>query len=245
MEFSEGQMQRLHDEAGDLSDCLNDLSVHSLVVLSQGNASVYIPEHGVVLIKASGVVCEEAYFGSIVGVDLETGEPFSLHTGGQPAIPSTDVLAHLHIYREFGEHPEHPVRAIIHTHSVNATAIAANEVSILPITTGIADVFGEGVPCVSYARIGGVEIGQRVVECLQHRFVNGLLLAKHGVLTVGSDLEEAFNAAVLVENSAETYVKACALSSFWKHPLSSLLPEEVDRNHDRYMNNYGQGRSTL
>lgn len=241
MSLSEGLMQELHSEATDLSDCLYGLGVCKLVVRSQGNASVFLPEHDIVLIKATGVVCEEAHHGSIVGVHLESGEVFSID-GGDPLKPSTDLASHLHIYRELGNHAEHPVRAIIHTHSVNATAIAAFETPILPVVTGIADCFGEEIPCLSYAEIGGDLIGRGVVECIQQRFVKGVLLAKHGVVTIGSDLEQAFSAAVMVENCAETYLRSITLAKAWGQPLACLSPEQVASNHDRYANDYGQGR---
>ena len=223
------------EAATNLADCLRELASRGLVVWSQGNASVLLDDHGVVLIKASDVLCEEASLEDISVVDLETGNATSLD-GGTSLIPSTDVISHLYIYKSVGWYPEHPVKAIIHTHSVNATALAAFGTDILPVTTGIANSFGDSVSCLPYAEIGDVAIGRGFVDYYQYDFGKAVLLEKHGVLTVGLDLEEAFKNAIMTENSAEVYIKALSVASSWGRNLSCLTPEQIKSNYNRSVN---------
>jgi Class II Aldolase and Adducin N-terminal domain len=55
---------------------------------------------------------------------------------------------------------------LVHTHSSYATAWAARGEPIPCVLTAIADEFGGDIPLRPFARIGGEEIGQGIVQML-------------------------------------------------------------------------------
>jgi len=143
--------------------------------------------------------------------------------------PSSDVFAHLYIYRH---RPD--VGGVVHTHSTFATAFAALGRPIPASLTAICDEFGGTIPCGGYAKVGGDEIGREVVEGIGRS--PAILLKNHGVFTVGHSTEAAVKAAVMVEDVARTMFFALLLGQPEEIPT-----EEVERAHQRYLREYGQG----
>jgi L-ribulose-5-phosphate 4-epimerase len=142
--------------------------------------------------------------------------------------PSSDTASHLYIYRH---RPD--VNGVVHTHSPYATAFAAVGRSIPVCLTAIADEFGGPIPCAGFALIGGQEIGEQVVKHIGSS--PAVLLKQHGVFTVGSSVEAAVKAAVMVEDIARTVWLAMQLGQ-----PEEIPPDLVARLHDRYTNVYGQ-----
>jgi len=95
---------------------------------------------------------------------------------------------------------------------------------------------GTKVPLAPYATFGTKELAENVVRSLgQH---NAVLLANHGLVAGGPDLEWAFNTAEEVELVAEIYLKAKSVGE----PI--ILPEdEMDRIVEKFKH-YGARRST-
>jgi len=121
----------------------------------------------------------------------------------------------------------------VHTHSPYATAFAAVGRSIPVCLTAIADEFGGPIPCAGFALIGGQEIGEQVVKHIGSS--PAVLLKQHGVFTVGSSVEAAVKAAVMVEDIARTVWLAMQLGQ-----PEEIPPDLVTKLHDRYTNVYGQ-----
>jgi len=107
-----------------------------LVVLTFGNASAVDRAGGLMAIKPSGVPYDELGPGSMVVVDLESGD---VREGS--ARPSSDTPTHLVLYRAFEE-----IGGIVHTHSPFATAWAQARREILCFGTTHADHFRGAVP---------------------------------------------------------------------------------------------------
>jgi L-ribulose-5-phosphate 4-epimerase len=124
---------------------------------------------------------------------------------------------------------------VVHTHSRYATAFAALGRSIPCVLTGMADEFGDDIPCGGFALIGGEEIGQIVVDMLATTKSPAVLLQSHGVFTIGKSAEAAVKAAVMAEDSAATIWAAIQLGD----PLL-ISRENIDKLHWRYTNVYGQ-----
>lgn len=200
-----------------------ELPRNRLVVWTSGNVSGRDPETGLVVIKPSGVRYDELTPQDLVVVDLDGG----VVEGGLR--PSSDTAAHLYIYRH---RPD--VGGIVHTHSPYATAFAVVGRSIPACLTAICDEFGGPVPCGGYARIGGEEVGREVVRSIGKS--PAILLRNHGVFTVGRTPEAALKAAVMVEDAARTLLYAMQLGE----PIE-IPPDEVERAHRRYVEEYGQG----
>lgn len=200
------------------------LPANNLVAWTSGNISARDPESGLIVIKPSGLPYDRLTPETMVVVDDE-GQVVE----GDLA-PSSDTLSHCFIYRA---RPD--VRGVVHTHSRYATAFAALGQGIPCVLTAMADEFGGPIPCGGFALIGGEQIGQEVVRCLNGSRSLAVLLQNHGVFTIGKNAEAAVKAAVMTEDVAATIWLARQLGE----PLP-ITPEDIDVLYQRYTHVYGQ-----
>lgn len=199
------------------------LEYYNLVVWTQGNASLRIPETNIILIKPSGVV--RPLPNQFVAVDLD-----GVIVDGALK-PSTDLAAHLYLYNNLH------LGAVVHTHSPCATAFAAVGKPIPCALTSQADEFGGFIPCSDYAEIGTDAVGKQVVETIKKYESKSpaVLLKNHGVFTFGKDVEAAVKAAVMVESNAKTMIMSLQLGI-----PKLLMPEQIQSCYERYHGSYGQ-----
>jgi L-fuculose-phosphate aldolase len=73
----------------------------------------------------------------------------------------------------------------------------------------IAAFGGATIRCAGYARYGTKELSDLALQALEGR--NGCLLANHGMLTLGSNLEKAMWHAMELETIARQYYLSLAL----------------------------------
>ncbi len=199
-----------------------ELPKNELVKWTGGNVSARDSETGHIVIKPSGVRYEELRPEDLVIVNLE-GRRIEGELNA-----SSDTASHLYIYRH---RPD--VNGVVHTHSPFATAFASLGRPIPVYLTAIADEFGGPIPCGGFALIGGEEIGHVVVESIGDSLA--VLLKHHGVFTIGTTVEAAVKAAVMVEDVARTVWIALQMGQ-----PDEIPPEEVAKLHDRYRHVYGQ-----
>jgi L-ribulose-5-phosphate 4-epimerase len=212
----------------EVCDMHAELPRHGLVVWTAGNVSARIPGWDHFVIKPSGVGYSELTPESMVLCDL-AGRPVDGVPGSERA-PSSDTAAHAYVYRHLAG-----VGGVVHTHSPYATAWAARHQPIPCVVTGMADEFGGEIPIAPFKIIGDDSIGQAIVDTLTGHRSRAVLLANHGVFTVGKDARDAVKAAVMCEDAARTVHLA--------HQLGAPVPisaEHVDALFDRYQNVYGQ-----
>jgi L-ribulose-5-phosphate 4-epimerase len=193
-----------------------------LVIWSGGNISQRVD--GGFLIKPSGLMYSQLTPESMVYCDLE-GKVIE----GDYA-PSSDTAAHAYVYKNMPE-----VGGVVHTHSNYACAFAAVNEPIPCILTAIADEFGGDIPVGPFAEIGDDSIGRGIVQTLSGHRSKAVLMAQHGVFTIGKDAREALKAAVMCEDVAKSAHLAKALGDPQRLPQDS-----VDRLFNRYQNVYGQ-----
>ncbi|MEU9830862.1 class II aldolase/adducin family protein [Streptosporangium sp. NPDC048047] len=113
--------------------------------------------------------------------------------------PSSETPMHLAVYASAD------VRAVVHTHSTFGTVIATTMTELPPIHYNTL-LLGGVVRVAGYATYGTPELAANVRAALDGR--RAALLANHGGVTVGDDLEAAFEAARLLEWLCEVYVRA-------------------------------------
>jgi L-ribulose-5-phosphate 4-epimerase len=113
--------------------------------------------------------------------------------------PSKESSLHIAVYRK-----RQDVHCVIHTHSIFATIFSVKEMKI-PMVTVSAKLKLVETPLVGYANPGSTELKEKVESKLYevNDKVCSLLLCNHGVLAFGSNIEQAFNAAELVEDTAK------------------------------------------
>ncbi len=138
--------------------------------------------------------------------DLRPADLVELPVHGEPPAsgprPSSEWRMHAAIY---ASRPD--ARAVVHTHSPRATALACAGRGIPPFHYMIA-LAGGDIRCMPYATFGTAELAESAVRGLEGR--RATLLANHGVITCGSSLREAHAVAVEVENLATEYLALLA-----------------------------------
>ena len=197
-----------------------------LVSWTSGNVCERDPASGLVVVKPSGVLFDELTPDMLPVVRLDgTAVEGDLK-------PSVDTATALHILEGLPE-----VHAVIHTHSPYASSFAALGQGIPVVLTEHGDAFGIPIPCGSYAKIGGTEIGVAVVRILKDIRLQcpAVLMQNHGLFAVGTNARGALKAAVVVEDIARTVHLAMV-----KGDPIPIPPEEAQRLYNVYHSRYGQ-----
>jgi len=136
--------------------------------------------------------------------------------------PSSETPLHTALYREMPD-----VGAVVHTHSVYAMTFAASE-KPLPIISveGLAARCKGCIPVARYVSPGSPVAGEVAMEVFRaHPGLKGLLLRNHGLLTVGPDVETAWQTAYKIETAAQVAYQAYSLGKVIE--LTSAQIDEV------------------
>ncbi len=177
----------MSDKRRELTDFCSLLYERRLTFSAGGNVSVRDGE--TILITPSGRNKGLLSPEDMVAVDMD-GQPLE---GGKPSI---ELGFHLAIYRS---RPE--VGAVVHCHPLHSTALAVRGE---PLRCGLTPegvlLLGD-VPLVPYATPGSEELVRLVsAYALDH---DAIIMEKHGALTVGADLEQAYNRMEELEFQAQ------------------------------------------
>ncbi|HQR12829.1 MAG TPA: class II aldolase/adducin family protein [Casimicrobiaceae bacterium] len=113
-------------------------------------------------------------------------------------LPSSEWRFHRDIY---AARPE--VQAVVHTHAPFATSLACMRLGIPQFHYMVAVAGGKDIRCAPYATFGTQELSDHAVAALDGR--RACLLANHGMIAVGSSLDQSLALAVEVETLAEMY----------------------------------------
>lgn len=195
----------------------------NLTVETWGNISVRT-EEGIICITPSGMSYQEITPGDLVFLDPEG----KVCEGSR--IPSIETQMHVKIYQN---RPD--VYAILHTHPVASTVFGVLRKPIPVITDEIAQAIGGEISVADYALPGTVLLAENTVKALGEK--NACLLANHGAVCVGKDLNACFKATIVLETSAEIYQKALAVNGC--EPVE-LKEDDVKAMYDFAQNHYGQ-----
>jgi L-fuculose-phosphate aldolase len=120
--------------------------------------------------------------------------------------PSSEWRFHRDIY---AARPE--AGAIIHTHSSVATSLACQGLAIPAFHYLVARFGGVDVRCADYATFGTQALSAAVVAALAGR--SACLMAHHGMLVFGHDLDDALAKAVELETLSEQYWRVLQLGT--------------------------------
>ncbi|HEY1862401.1 MAG TPA: class II aldolase/adducin family protein [Roseiarcus sp.] len=123
-----------------------------------------------------------------------------------PLKPSTEWRFHFDITKS---RPD--VSAIVHTHSTYATVLAIARKEIPACHYMMAAFGGTTIRCADYARYGTKELSDFALQALEGR--NGCLLANHGMIALGANLDKAMWLAVELETIAKQYYLSLALGN--------------------------------
>jgi L-fuculose-phosphate aldolase len=143
--------------------------------------------------------------------------------------PSSELGFHLSIYQRRND-----VQAVVHTHSPYAATMACLgwEIPAVHYLVGFA---GKKVPLAPYATFGSPKLAELVAQHIGD--YNALLLANHGLVTVGRSMEQAFAAAEEIEFVARIYYQTQSIGN----PV--ILPDEEMEIVLEKFKTYGQKKA--
>lgn len=167
-----------------------------------GNVSTRID--GGMLITPSATPYDQMAAGDVIAMAADTTwAPLDPQTAANRR-PSSEWRFHLDI---LAARPD--VGAVVHAHPVAATALAVHGRGIEPFHYMVAVAGGRDIRCAPYATFGTPELSANAVSALEGR--RACLLAHHGLIAVGADLDSALALAVEVEVLAAQYLAALAI----------------------------------
>jgi L-fuculose-phosphate aldolase len=184
-----------------------EMAAAGLVVGTSGNVSVRSGD--LVAVSPTGVGYE-VLTADLVGVHKLDGTPVEA-----PLAPTSELRLHLAVYAGTG------AAAIVHTHSVAATAVSAMAVE-LPAIHYLVALFGGPVAVAPYATYGSAELGANAVAALADR--TACLLASHGAVVTAGDVRTALTGSRYLEWLCDVYLRATAAGT-----PRVLPPDEIDR----------------
>lgn len=114
--------------------------------------------------------------------------------------PSSETPMHLALYAET------PAAAIVHTHSTYGAVVATTMTELPPVHYNTL-LLGGVVKVAEYATYGTPELAENVRAAMEGG-KRAALMANHGGVTIGRDLDEAFENARLLEWLCGVYVRA-------------------------------------
>ena len=191
---------------------------------TSGNASVRCD--GGFLVTPSGMAVEDMTPSSMVHMRFDGS--FELQADSNAKKPSSEWRFHRDI---LASRPE--VNAVIHTHSMFATTLACLHKDIPPFHYMIAVAGGDTIRCAPYALFGSQALSGHALVALADR--KACLLANHGMIALGSDLDDALAVTVEVENLCEQYWRILQVD-----PNPPLLSEAEMREVFQQFKGYGK-----
>ena len=171
-----------------------------LMAGTSGNMSVYDAEHQWMIITPSSYDYKLMEEKDIVVIDLDGNMVEGIHK------PSSEWKMHAEIYKALPE-----VGAVVHTHSPYATSFAVNHVEIPVILIEMIPFIKGSIEVSPFAPQGSAEVGLNAVPILKRK--NACLMANHGAVAVGSDIDKAYINSVYVEDVAKIYHMALTVGT--------------------------------
>jgi L-fuculose-phosphate aldolase len=178
-----------------------------LVVGTSGNVSARRDD--LIAVSPSGVPYGDLA-PHLIGVHRLDGVPVDA-----PLPPTSELAMHLSVYRDTG------AAAVVHTHSVAATAVSTLVDEVPAVHYAVA-MFGGPIRVAPYATYGTAELAANTAAALDHR--TGCLLGNHGTITIGDDLAQAYTRAQYLEWVCDVWLRARAAGQ-----PRLLPPDEIDR----------------
>jgi L-fuculose-phosphate aldolase len=178
---------------------------------TSGNVSARMDEG--FLITASGIPYARMQPEHVVEMDLDGG-----YRGKY--LPSTEWRMHMDIYRA---RPE--AGAIVHTHSIYATALACLRKDIPAFHYMIGVTGGTSLRVSGYAEFGTQALSDTMLRALKDR--TACLLANHGQICFGVDLDRAIWLAREIETLCQQYWAARLAGDpvvLTEEQMSTVLP---------------------
>ena len=172
------------------------LAADGLVVGTAGNVSERSED--LVAITPTGAALDLLEPDDISVVDLDGRQ-----VDGELA-PTSELYLHLGVYERYG------AGAVVHTHAPMATALSC-VLDELPVVHYQMLLLGGPVRVAHYATFGSLELAEATLDALEGRMA--ALMANHGAIAYGHDLDTAVEQSVLLEWACGVYWRASAVGT--------------------------------
>lgn len=203
-----------------------ELMARKLVAGSWGNISVKLDD-GVYAVTPSGKGYANQKSQDIVIIDDDCQALDGALT------PSSESKLHTAIYKACPE-----AKAIIHTHSIYASALAAMRKPVPAIIEDIVQIIGGRVNCAEYALPGTQELADNAVAAMNCR--KAVLLANHGAVCWGKSLEDALIVCEILEKAAQIAIICQSCGG-----AIELSTEDAELMHSFYEEHYSKRQMGL
>src|SRR5947208_2314772 len=170
------------------------LAAEGLVLGTAGNVSARAGER--VAITPTGATLAQLEPDQVSVVELDGG----LAWGSLE--PTSELELHLGVYRRY------EAGAVVHTHAPMATALSC-VLDELPCIHYQMLLFGGPVRVAAYATFGTPALAASVLDALDGR--TAALMANHGAIAYGADLDAAVELSLLLEWACTVYWRAVTL----------------------------------
>lgn len=200
----------------------NQLVTSGLAHNGQGNISAFDRQKELIAITPSAIPYNQRQVEDICVVDIN-GKVIEARWK-----PTSENALHLIFYQN-----REDVNAVLHTHAPYATVFGIiNEHELPVVLNEAAMVLGKAVPIAPYGRPGSRDLARITLNSAQDGMA--VIMAHHGLVTVGLSLDSAYNATVAVEDTARLTIMARSMGA----QVISIPPQEVAALHDIYLQNY-------
>jgi ribulose-5-phosphate 4-epimerase/fuculose-1-phosphate aldolase len=132
-----------------------------------------------------------------------------------PFPPSIEIAMHIAAYRH---RPD--VQAIVHTHQSYASVFAVLNRPVPALFEEVLLKIGPRIEIIPFAPSGSSELADNVAKKLNNG-AYGYIIQNHGVLALGTSMEEALLNAELMEKACQVYYRALATGE----PITDLPAE--------------------
>lgn len=189
----------------------------NLCIHMSGNFSILDKETNYIVVTPSGVDRETLSYDDMIVMDTNG----TIIENKSNLKPSSETLVHMEIYKQRKD-----INAIAHTHSSYATtmAILNKKIPAIVYECGVLKLTKGYVPIAPYGRPGTIELAQSVIDVCKEADV--FLLEKHGAVTVGKDMDDAYLKAVYLEEIAKLYHLSLTISD--GSDINPFTQEELD-----------------
>jgi len=181
-----------------------------LVVGTAGNVSLRLPCEGERPLLA---ITPSARHYNLLSVEEIQVIDFEAKPIEGDLTPSMESMLHIGIYEA-----RKNINAVIHTHSVYASAVSVAGHDIPAILDDQVAFLGGQIKLAGHTLTGSPEQVSSVIAALEDR--NAVLLPNHGAVGIGRTMSDAFTACELIEKTARIYLLALSIGKV------NLLPDE-------------------
>ena len=177
---------------------------------TEGNISARMPD-GSICITPSSLDYHVMTIDDLCVIDLD-GNVLEGERG-----PSSEKAVHLECYKAFDH-----VGSVIHSHAMHASMFACARQAIPAAIEESVVFIGGDIPVADYRETGTDDLALEAVRLLGDR--SAVLLANHGMVSIGADCYSALRVAALVEKVAQIVIGARTLGG------EQAVPEQQKQN---------------